>query len=793
MRIILLLLFSWTALQLIAQDCEVKVTGVVLDFETKEPIPFVTVLSSEKGKGAVTDLQGQFTIEHLCDSEVELIISHLGYKKTTHHHDAYHDEPVIYLAADDQLLESVVVEGEYYPSAIKTITVDQIDQADISSQQSTNFGELVGSISGVSTISTGQNIVKPIIHGLHSNRVLIINNGVRHEFQNWGVEHAPEIDPSSANSIKVVKGAATVRYGPDALGGVLLIDPQKPELSSHLHGELKSNAATNGRAYGGQLLLQKGWDQLAIGVNGSYQRQGDLHAPQYQLTNTGKEEYSFSIFGKYHFRNFDLEGYYSHFSQSLGILRGSVSGNLDDFKLALDRTIPANTQPFSYQIDNPKQVVTHDLLKLKASWVFDHQDLEIQYAYQKNNRQEFDVRRSSLASFPIINLGLGTHSLDLVWNREGSVVESSYGLQTTYRDNNVLPGTRTTPFLPNYNGVSLGLFSLQSLEIDKSILELGLRYNFEYQNIRGIDQYENNYADQLQFSQLTGSFGFMVPINRTMTYNSNLGMGWRIPNIWELYSFGKHGVNIEYGLWRYRQTDGGIESANVLNQSEKRVNPETGLKWIHTLSSDKSNTSWELTGYANYIFNYLYAKPAGVTSTVNGVYPYFIYDQTNAFIAGADITYRHTIQEKVEGEHQISYVFAKDVLNSDNFVEIPPLMMSTKWSYQSNWKAIGFPEFFAKGTYRCQYWQQPRTIAPDSFRLGSSDELANEGNFDLMDAPPGYFLADMGVQSSFRKVQVLFRVNNVLNTSYRMNTDRLRYFSDQIGRNFKVTVKYQFQ
>ena len=63
-----------------------------------------------------------------------------------------------------------------------------------------------------------------MIHGMHSNRVLILNNGVRQEGQQWGIEHAPEVDPFIANKISVIKGANSVRYGSDAIAGVVLVE-----------------------------------------------------------------------------------------------------------------------------------------------------------------------------------------------------------------------------------------------------------------------------------------------------------------------------------------------------------------------------------------------------------------------------------------------------------------------------------------------------------------------------------------------------------------------------------------
>jgi len=86
------------------------------------------------------------------------------------------------------------------------------------------LASVISEVEGVSFASVGSNVQLPVIHGLYGNRVLILNNGLKHGFQNWGTDHAPEIDIASANRVTIVKGAAGVRYGPEALGGAIIVE-----------------------------------------------------------------------------------------------------------------------------------------------------------------------------------------------------------------------------------------------------------------------------------------------------------------------------------------------------------------------------------------------------------------------------------------------------------------------------------------------------------------------------------------------------------------------------------------
>jgi outer membrane receptor protein involved in Fe transport len=103
-------------------------------------------------------------------------------------------------------------------------------------------------MTGVAVLQTGSTIAKPVIHGLHSNRLLILNNGIRQEGQQWGSEHAPEIDPFIATSLKVIKGANTVRYGSGAMAGVIVVEPGELRDSTGIGGEVNLVGFSNGRS-----------------------------------------------------------------------------------------------------------------------------------------------------------------------------------------------------------------------------------------------------------------------------------------------------------------------------------------------------------------------------------------------------------------------------------------------------------------------------------------------------------------------------------------------------------------
>ena len=103
--------------------------------------------------------------------------------------------------------------------------VAKLTQKQLAETAGKSLGESLKEIPGVNSIQTGPGIFKPVIHGVHSQRILILNYGIRQEGQQWGAEHAPEIDPFIASDVVVIKDASSIKYGTDALGGVIVVNP----------------------------------------------------------------------------------------------------------------------------------------------------------------------------------------------------------------------------------------------------------------------------------------------------------------------------------------------------------------------------------------------------------------------------------------------------------------------------------------------------------------------------------------------------------------------------------------
>ncbi|MFK7904711.1 MAG: TonB-dependent receptor plug domain-containing protein, partial [Chitinophagales bacterium] len=398
-------------------DCHHTLSGAVIDEHDQQPLPFATIYIEELQKGVVSDSLGSYQIEGICKGTYTVTASHIGCEPVTKKlHIQENTLQNFVTEHHEEILETIKVTGKKDQLAA-TMTKNSIKAKELEQMKGKSLGEALMKIAGVNSLQTGPTVSKPIIHGLHSNRILMLNNGVRQEGQQWGAEHAPEIDPFIAEKLTVIKGAASVQYGAGAIGGVVLVEPAPLPITGGLRGKVNLVGMSNGRQgiasaqLEGRLSKQGG---LAWRLQGTLKKTGDFHTPNYSLTNTAMHEKNASAalgFKKY---RYGIELFYSYFNTELGILRGSHIGNLPDLEAALEREIPLFTEDFNYDILNPKQQVSHHLAKMNAYWRSEKWGkLQLQYAFQFDNRKEFDIRRGNRSEIPSLDLDLQSQQLEL--------------------------------------------------------------------------------------------------------------------------------------------------------------------------------------------------------------------------------------------------------------------------------------------------------------------------------------------------------------------------------------------
>ncbi|MEL6533943.1 MAG: TonB-dependent receptor [Bacteroidota bacterium] len=781
-------------LKTIPQDsCSNEIRGMIVDAETEKPIPFATVLIKGLQQGVAADAQGKFVLDKLCDKEYTLVFSSVGYKGITHHHDWHHGELEILLAPAVSTLEGVVVEGEAVVGGLTSVPLETVDRAAISSQITRSLASAVGEIQGVTLTSMGTNVQLPVIHGLYGNRVLIINNGVKHGFQNWGLDHAPEIDLASANRINVLKGATGVQFGPEGLGGAVVVEGDPLTLSTDLNGNVAAGYQSNGQGYHVLSQVGRGYEHFSYHVGAKFIQVGDRQTPNYSLTNTGMNELSANVGLRYHLPGWDFKLYYSFVDQGLGLLRSSVAHSGPLFIRSISAEEPLIINDFSYEINEPRQNTTHHLANVSADWFSPLGKLTLLLSQQINQREEFDVRRN--ADLPIIDLDLFTTHVNLTWDHTSwGPLEGTVGVQYFYQDNNNNPGTSTTPFIPNYNTNRASAYLIESVQRGNTSLELGVRMDYEFNSVRGREINQSIFRNTYSFTNVTGALGLVHDFSPLVQLRVNLGSAWRTPNMAELYSFGQHGFKTQFGLWRYYTNDeGALRTDRVLTEEDGVVEPERGYKWINELAIQNEKHRLTLTGYVNYIDNFIFDRPIAVIGTIRGPMPVFIYDQTDALFVGADLTYTYQFTSSLQGTLGGSYLWSENVSKNEPLINQPPINTNAELAWQTpSFLGLDQSKITAQAAYTFRQFQAPRTVSPEELIEGEVIITPESEIFDFKDAPSGYFLAHARWEWKRGNFGGQFEVRNVFNTAYRDYLNQMRYFADEPGRNFLISIQYNF-
>lgn len=746
------------------KDCPHTLTVLVSEAKTDEPVAGALVGSGEKQ--TLTGPDGFARLEHVCSGQLHLHVQDLGFEMVDKDITFSDGDTVrITMKASGRTLDDVEIIG--HKQVVNTTTsVTTLNQQDLDKLKGGNLATMLKGIAGVNVIQTGATIGKPVVNGMYSNRLLLLNNGIRQEGQQWGSEHAPEIDPFIAQNISVVKGAEAIRYGAEAIGGVIIVEPPALPKDSMLHGELNLVGASNGRAGTASGMLSGNFRKapaLSWRVQGTAKRSGNIKTADYLLDNTGSKELNYSAALGYSKAHFGFEAFYSHFNTELGIFSGAHIGSIEDLQTRILNGRPFDNGEFAYTIGAPKQQVVHDLLKLNGHvHLNDYLHLNIQYGFQRDSRQEYDRRRGGRTSLPSLDLTLFTHTLDAALEYfNGGQWKGTIGLNGLYQDNASVAGTLTTPLIPDFVSKGAGAYAIGKLLKDKYELEAGLRYDYKFLNALG---YRNKvlYGGKRNFHNVSASIGGVWHLDQHWNVRSNVGTAWRAPTVNELYSNGLH------------------HGAAAFELGDSTLNSEKSLKWITTVQYNNPD-NWlhlDMDVYANYFSNYIFLQPSdSLYESIRGAFPTFSNDQTNARFLGADLTARITFLKQFDYTVKGSVIRAKDLTNNRFLPMIPAdkLEQSIRWQYD--------PVPFLHETYL----QLAHVFVARQTRY--------ENNSDYAPPPDAYHLLNLSMGTAIKtgkhNLSVNFAIDNLTNTLYKDYLNRFRYYAHDIGRNYTIRLTYR--
>lgn len=784
-----------SALPLIAQDCHIALRGKIMEADTREPLAFASISVPEAGRGAVSDENGYFIVPNLCEGTT--------YTVTVSHLECDHETQVVRLTENtllefnlhhSNILKEVIVAEKAVAAAPAQAAVS-VSAEELAATQGVNLGETLKKLPGVSILNTGATIAKPVIQGLHSNRIAIITNNVALEGQQWGAEHAPEIDPFTAGKISVVKGAAAVRYGVGAIAGAIVLEPAELRREAGFGGWLSLGGFSNG--FGGVASGAVDWHlpgrSLTFRLQGTAKRSGTLRAPDYWLGNTAAAEFDFSALAGWKKNRWTHEVAVSRFTQRLGVLRAAHVGSLTELRQAINSETPLqNPDSFTYQINRPYQSVQHQVAQYKAGLRLSEKwKLSGQYSFQYNYRREYDVVRKtgSAADKPQISFRLWSNTLDVALEHfpirhwEGGV-----GIQGIQQLNYVGKGG----YIPDYNTLGGSVWALERWRRypDPWEYEFGARLDYRRSQI--------SYADgtflppgtprdtSVRFGNASATGGVIYHFAKYGRVVLNSGYAWRPPHVYELFARGVHFVSATY------------EEGNRLMRPEKAWNSNLTLDW------QAPRASAALTFYRNAVQDFIYLQPsADSVLTVRGAFPVYRYRQDNAVLQGIDAggSLQITPAWSAEGRASLLRAFRWADANGSEprRREWLPLMPADRFQYGVKWRAMGSKQLAVGSKQSAGGESYIRLLATTVLR---QTRLPEEGL--LKAAPNAFTVFSLDAAHTFhlrpadtspsggQMLEVGLSIQNIGNTRYREYLNFFRYYADEPGFSAGMRAKYIF-
>ncbi|WP_114820418.1 TonB-dependent receptor [Chryseobacterium sp. KLBC 52] len=770
------------------------VEGTVQDFHDKTLLENAVIKIGNFT--AKTNKKGKFSFDKIPAGKYTLIAQHPDCNDYTENIGVNQDvQLVITLEHHVKDIETVTIHGSHKNNG--SLVVKTLNKSEIEKNSTDNLGNLLSKISGVTALKTGNNISKPVIHGLYGSRISILNNGVRLAEQEWGVEHAPNVDINNFQHIDVIKGASALKYGSDAIGGVVVMEPEIFPKKDTIKGSVGLTGISNGRGLGLDADVAKVWKNgWAVKSGGSIKKLGDQSAPNYNLKNTGMDfsSFNFTVQNNTYERGISFDYYLTN--QNIGILRDSHVSTSEDYDRAMNANPPIYSGKFSYDIDNPRQVIEHHIAKVSAFKRFENiGKVSATYSYQYNHRQEYDIRRGELSDTPSLDLELMTHQFNLndLLEREKWSLET--GIDAAFQNNYSDPATKARRLIPNYDKYSAGAYSVFKYKISPEFnFEAGARYDFtRYDVTKWYDKsdWEKLYADaypqfyvktdqnrvltrpQLNYNNVSFNAGLEYRPNANFDLKFNYAKVGRSPNVAELFSDGLHhsaGI-IETGYMGLKNEQGHQFNLNV----DSKFNVLKGL-----------NVS--VNPYFFITKNFINEIPVGIKGTIRGVFPEWVYQQIDAKMYGVDLDINWKLTEDLTYVGKGSYVYGQDDTHNEPLI----LMMPPNFSNALQFKKSKWNNFYFTVENQTFLKQTRFPIRNAPLELYVNGELVDK-EIDFSTPPNGYSLWNIqtGINIS-KNLSAGLIVNNLFNTSYREYLNRLRFFADEAGRNFILNFRYRF-
>jgi iron complex outermembrane receptor protein len=764
-------------------------SGNIRDAAANTSLAGASIHFIEARIGAIADSNGNYTVRNIPSGHHLIEISHTGYNNIVEHIDIVSSMQKNF-SLTSAIIENqgVTVTGVTTATSTRSIPIPirLIRKADLMQTPSTNIIDALSKQPGISQIGTGPAISKPVIRGLSYNRVVVVNDGIRQEGQQWGDEHGIEIDELSINRAEILKGPASIMYGSDALAGVIHFITNIPAPEGTIRGNLFSSYQTNNGLIGLNANLQGNQNGFNWNIYGSRKSAKDYENKwDGRVLNSRFNEKNYGGYiglnKSWGFSHLIL----SNFDQSVGLIEGDRDDASGAFLVntgsPLER-IATSSDLNSRKLFLPNQRVQHYKLISDNSIGIGKNRLKMNVGWQKNKREEFgnpeepDERE--------LSFDLNTINYNLQWRfPDRGDLETTLGI-TGMQQNNKNSGEEV--IIPEYNSNDLGAFAFLQKTFKTVTMSGGLRYDNRTINSKEfLEDGDIKFTPfKKSYSNLSGSLGASYYPSAKITLKANLARGFRAPSLSELASNGAH-----EGTNRYEYGQLGLKS-------------ERSLQFDAGIEGDYEHISFSLSSFYNRIKDFIFysrlqnqAGGDSIISIDDEDLEAFRYSQNNARLSGfeASIDIHPHPLDWLHFENTFSVVrgrFDQSIDGSKNLPFIPAARLISQLRANFTKTKQSFRNFYV-------HVEVDNTFEQNKPFFGYNTETATKG-YSLLNAGLG---ADIN-NGKTTLFSIHLAANNLLDKAYQNHLNRLKYTAINnatgrigvfnMGRNFSIKINVPF-
>lgn len=600
--------------------------------------------------------------------------------------------------------------------------------------------DALAKLPGVHQLTTGVGVSKPVIRGLYGNRIQTVLMGIRFDNQQWQDEHGLGLSIVGIDHIEILKGASSLLYGTEAMGGVIRIVEESKAPVNSIVGDASTTFFVNTLGNSTQVGFKGNDGKKFWRIRASVDTHADYKdGNNNRVLNSRFNAYNLKTSLGFTRKNLEnVNHLYLNYSQF-----GFITENNQD-KKPIDNI-------FSRTMDGPNHSVFFAILSTENTISLKKSTLKVNGGYHMNVRLENEGGNKIS-----LNMQLNTVNYNLRWYKPLSPrFELVIGHEGQFQSNRNY-GSRV--IIPNANLFQSSVLAYIKYGTKKINVEMGASFNMNFINTdstKNMD-YSNGEVTPITRWMPSGNGNIGVSWNpvENMNIKLNFSTGYRAPNLAELSSNGLH-----EGTYRW-------EIGDIHMKTEQNFNHELNINY------ESRYLNLYMAGFVNYFFNYIYLTP-----TPEQYFGFTIYRfiQKDAYLYGGEISLEVKPVQMFAIQSGFSTVTGQ---TTDNLYL--PFIPANKWTngielkgklspaLHENYVKVGVDYFFAQD---------------------------HPGQFET--ATPAYFLLNASIGTTIKikdqPLTITVSARNLLNETYYDHLSRFKYFNIyNIGRNFSLSVSIPF-